>query len=80
MGPVKKFGAVTQMRYYAPIFKYEFLPFFFCVGLCSHTVLTYAEHVAAQWTLDPRASLEMRQCGGHRVHPISIKSTCSNKE
>ena len=43
----------------------------------SHTFLTCAGHVAAQRTSDPRASLETRRCGGHRVHPISITNTCS---
>ena len=41
VGPAKKFGAVTQMRYRAPIFKLESFGHFFHVGLCSHTVLTF---------------------------------------
>ena len=35
----KFIGAVTQMRTAPPHFKRDFLLFFFCVGLCSHTVL-----------------------------------------
>ena len=29
-----------------------------------------------QRTSDPRASLEMRRCGGHGVHPIANHNTC----
>ena len=64
------------MRYRAPIFKHDFFRFFFRVGLCSHTVLTFAGHVAARQTSDERASIEMHRCGGQGVHPISIKNTC----
>ena len=40
VGPVKKLGAVTQMRYRTPIFKRAEFRIFFRVGLCSHTALT----------------------------------------
>ena len=39
VGPGKKLGAVTQMRYRAPIFKRAEFRHFSRVGLCSHTVL-----------------------------------------
>ena len=41
VGHGKKFGAVMQMRCRAPIFKLESFGHFFCVGLCSLTVLTF---------------------------------------
>ena len=41
VGPSKKFGAVTQMRYRAPIFNLDTFGHFFRVGLYSHTVLTF---------------------------------------
>ena len=37
VGPGKYLGAVTQMRYRAPIFKHAINLYFFRVGLCSHT-------------------------------------------
>ena len=40
VGPGKKLGAVTQMRYRAPIFKHTSNINFFCVGLCP-TRLTF---------------------------------------
>ena len=40
VGPGKKLGAVTQMRYRAPIFKHTSNIYFFCVGLCP-TRLTF---------------------------------------
>ena len=38
VGPSKKFGAVTQMRYCTPVFNRVISKYFFCVGLCSHTI------------------------------------------
>ena len=72
------------MRYRTPLFNFTYSYIFFRVGLCGGSYLAphvsyLAGHVAAQRTSDPRASLEMHRCGGHGVHPISIKSTCSNK-
>ena len=39
VGLGKMLGAITQLRYPAPIFKLDFTHFFFRVGLCSHTFL-----------------------------------------
>ena len=38
VGPGNKFRAVTQMRYRTPIFNRVISKYFFCVGLCSHTI------------------------------------------
>ena len=51
VGPGKKFGAVTQMRYCAPTFKLNFFRVFFSMGLCSHT--SYLFQVT--WTLGRRS-------------------------
>ena len=39
VGPGSELGALTQMRYCAPIFNLTSLCFFFRVGLCSHMIL-----------------------------------------
>ena len=43
----------------------------------SHTVLTFAGHMAARQTSDARALIETRWCDGRGVHLISIMSMCS---
>ena len=50
VGPCKKFGALTQMRYRALNFKLNILRLLFRVGLCSH--MSYL--LKATWTLGRR--------------------------
>ena len=38
VGPGNKFQAVMQMRFRTPIFNRVISKYFFCVGLCSHTI------------------------------------------
>ena len=48
VGPGKKFGVVTQMRYCAPIFILTIFRYFICVGLCPTHVLPFAGDVDAR--------------------------------
>ena len=47
VGPSKKFGAVTQMRYHTPIFILTIIIYLFRVGLCPTHVLPFAGDVDA---------------------------------
>ena len=68
VGPGKKFGAVTQMRYSAPIFKLESSGHFFRVGLCPHTVL-----LQVMWRHNGR------RIHGHRVKCVDAVDTKSTR-
>ena len=63
VGPGKELGAVTQMRYRTQLFKLTFLCFFFRVGLCSHTVLTFCRQRGRT------AGVGFDQDGGDLVDP-----------
>ena len=67
MGPGKKFGAVTQMRYCAPIFILNLIQNFFRVGLCPTRFLPFAGDVDAQRALDSIMTVEIAWT---RVHTI----------
>ena len=66
--PGKKFGAVTQMRYRAPICKLNFVQNFFPVGLCPTRFLPFAGDVVAS-----RASILIALCRSHG--PESTRSS-----
>ena len=70
VGPGKNLGAVTQMRYHAPIFMHDKFFFFFRVGLCPTRYLPFAGDVAAYRALD---SVRTTLIAWTRVHAI-IKS------
>ena len=67
VGPGKKFGAVTQMRYRAPTFKLNFLRFSFRVGQCPKHFLPFTGDVGARQTLDAVKTVEIAWT---RVHTI----------
>ena len=67
MGPGKKFGAVTQMRYDAPIFILYLIQNFFRVGLCPTHFLPFAGDVDAQRASDSIMTAEITWT---RVHTI----------
>ena len=74
VGPSKKFGVVTQMRYRAPIFKHTMIRYFFRVGLCPTHVLPFAGDVDARRASD---SIKTAEIAWTRVHAIIKSSTCS---
>ena len=59
VGPGKKFGAVTQMCYCAPIFILTFFIYLFRVGLCPAYVLPFAGDVDAQRASDSVRTAEI---------------------
>ena len=72
MGPGKKFGAVTQMRYRAPIFILTIFIYFLRVGLCPTHVLPFASDVVARRASD---SFRTAEIAWTRVHAIVNQST-----
>ena len=74
VGPGKKFGAVTQMRYRAPIFKLTKHRYFFRVGLCPTHVLPFAGDVDARRASD---SVKTAEITWTRVHAIIKSGTCA---
>ena len=67
MGPGKKYGAVTQMRYRAPIFILNLIQNFFRVGLCPTCFLPFSGNVDARRALD---SIMTAEIAWTRVHAI----------
>ena len=76
MGPGKFIGVVMQMLTAPLCFILSNPVFFLGVGLCSRGVLPCAGHMAAPWTSNTRASIEMRQYDGLGVHAIVNHNTC----
>ena len=74
VGPGKKFGVVTQMRYRAPIFILTIYLYLFRVGLCSRYVLPFAGDVDARLASD---SIRTAEIAWTRVHAIIKSSTCT---
>ena len=74
VGPGKKFGAVTQMRYRAPIYKHTMMRYFFRVGLCPKHVLPFAGDVDARRESD---SVRTAEIAWTRVHAIIKSDTCA---
>ena len=74
VGLGKKFGAVTQMHYRAPIFKLTKHRYFFHVGLCPTHVLPFAGDVDARRASD---SVRTAEIAWTRVHAIIKSGTCS---
>ena len=74
VGPGKKFGAVTQVRYSAPIFILIIFRYFFRVGLCPTHVLPFAGDVDARRASD---SVRMAEIAWTRVHAIIKSGTCA---
>ena len=73
VGPSKKFGAVTEMRYRAPIFILTIFIYFFRVGRCPTHVLPFAGDVDARRVSD---SFRTAEIAWTRVHTIVNQSTC----
>ena len=67
VGPGKKFGAVTQMRYRTPIFILPIYLYLFRVGLCPTHVLPFAGDVDARRALD---AIRTAKIAWTRVHAI----------
>ena len=74
VGPGKKFGAVTQMRYRAPIFILTIFRYFFRVGQCPTHVLPFAGDMDARRASD---SVWTAEIAWTRVHAIIKSSTCA---
>ena len=75
VGPGKKFGAVTQMRYRAPIFKLNFIQNLFHVGLCPTRFLPFLGDVAASRASIPIA---LRRSRGPESTRSLIKTRAQN--
>ena len=60
----------------AALFNRVVVFFFFRVGLCSHTALTYAGRVAARGASDAGGTVEITWT---RVHAITDQSMCVNR-
>ena len=74
VGPGKNFGAVTQMRYRAPIFILTIFIYLFRVGLCPTYVLPFAGDVDAWQAAD---LVKMAEIAWTRVHAIIKSGTCA---
>ena len=72
VGHGKKLGAVTQMRYRAPIFKRDIPWFFLRVGLCSHTSYLCRTR-GSSMTVGSKCKASIAWI---RVHAIINHSTC----
>ena len=74
VGPGKKFGAVTQMRYRASVFNLTFFKNFFCVGLCPTHFLPFVGDMDARQASDLVSDDRMASIACTRVHAIEIKA------
>ena len=79
VGPGKIVGGGNAKALHCPLIYMRYSSPFPPCGTEVPRSLTFAGHVAAQRTSDAWALMEIRRCGGHRVHPIPIYSTCSNQ-
>ena len=72
VGPGKIVGGSNAKALHRPLIYTRYSSPFPPCGTMVPRSLTFAGHEAAQRTSDAWALMEIRQCGGHGVHPIPI--------